>query len=111
MSETLGYGSVVLDGTGAGTVRLPPVQPFYRWIVERISLTITGGVTNSGGEARMFRNDDTPGQFVDGTNTPWNDVFAAPLDLLAAENLIVVFTGCTSGETATVIIDGTRERL
>lgn len=104
--RTLGSGSVEISGSGTGTIRLPVQGPFHRWQIERISLTMTGGSANIGGEARVFRNDTSPGSFIDGTNTPWNDVFAAPLELFPSEALVVVYTGCQTAQRATVVIDG-----
>lgn len=105
---SLGSRSVTLDGSGDGQVRLPQVRPLRRWEVSRISLSITGGVSsNLSGLARVYRNDSIPGDFIDGTDQPWNDVFAAPLQLEQAEALLVVFSGCGPGERATVTVEGT----
>lgn len=100
---------VEIDAAGAGTIRFPQVPPFQSWAITRISVTMTGGVlNNTGGEARIFRNQAIDPNFVDGTNTPWNDVYAAALELLPAELLIVVFSGCGVGEVGTVTVQGIR---
>lgn len=100
-------GSVTLDGSGNGSLRLSPVPLFRAWEVQRISLSITGGESlNVGGEARVFRNSQIPGDFIDGTSSPWNDVYAAPLTLLPPEAMLIVFTSCGASQRATVTVEG-----
>jgi hypothetical protein len=111
MSSLYLSGSVTLDGSGDGTIRLPSVPVFQRWTIERVTFTITGGQNNLGGEGRIFKNDAIAPKFIDGTNTPWNDVYGGALELLPAELLLVVFSLCSAGEVGTASIQGIRETL
>lgn len=102
--------SLTLDGSGNGSIRLRQVLPFTRWRVDRISVTITGGRTaNQGGQVRIYRNSEIPGDFIDGSSTPWSDVyagFAAPLVLDPPEAPLCVYSSCGASQRATVTFDG-----
>lgn len=103
----LSTGYVVLDGAGAGTIQLAQVPPFKRWEITRVSLQISGGqASNLGGEARLYRGDALEANYIDGTETPWLDVFGGSIELVPPEYLRAEFTGCGAGQRATVTIAG-----
>jgi len=107
MMVPLSAGRVVLDGSGNGEIVLDQVPPFKTWTITRVSLTIEGGqAANLGGEARLYKGEAIPANYIDGTATPWLDVYSLPIELVPPEYLRIVFTGCGAGRVATVTIQG-----
>lgn len=111
MSVPLTTGYVVLDGSGNGEIVLAQVPPFKRWELFRVSLQIDGGqAANFGGEARLFKGEAIDSNYIDGSNTPWLDVYSLPIELFPPEYLRVVFTNCGAGQRASVTVQGEQHR-
>ena len=98
---------VTLDGAGNGTIRFLQAPLLQQWDYNRVSVSIDTGVISAvtGGEARMYRGEPTPGNFVAGTRTPWLDTAGFPpgtARLTSPEYFTVQFTNCDPGAVATV---------
>lgn len=101
---------VTLDGTGNGTIRFPPAPLMRYWDYNRVSVSIDTGEVSAltGGEARMYRGEPSPGNFVSGTRTPWLDNAGFPpgvARVTSPEYFTVQFTDCDPGAIATVVAE------
>lgn len=99
--------SVTLDGSGYGLVRLPQAPPFKRWEYSNIAVSISTGEVSAvtGGEARLYLGEPSPGNFITGTRTPWLDNATLPPGasiLVSPQYYTVEFTNCDPGAVATV---------
>ncbi len=102
--------SVVLDGSGVGSILFPSIRTHRKWEIERATVTVTGGSGgNLGGKALIYKGTIADSNFVDGTETPWTDVSeysGGELEIFSGVQLRALFSGCGAGETATVRIEG-----
>ena len=104
-------GQVVLDGSGNGTVRLDPAPLLRWWVYSTVSVSINTGEISAvtGGEARMYKGEPSPGNFLTGTRTPWLDTasFGGFQARITNPNYFTVqFTNCDpTGAVATVVAE------
>jgi hypothetical protein len=96
-------GQVILDGSGNGTIRLSQPRTYHSRRYIRMTASISTGEASIGGEVRCYAGEALPGNFIDGSETPWLDtatwspeqaVIHSPLQLVA------VFTSCDPAATA-----------
>jgi hypothetical protein len=104
-------GNVELDGSGNGTIQLGPSHPGESWAPVSTSINCTG--PQPAGVATCFiyaGAQVAPGTFVDSTY----NVLGAASSLISGQTLYpgqyiwAVFTGGNPGQTASLVIAGTR---
>lgn len=96
--------SVILDGTGAGTVLLQNGKPFQTWEVLKVSVTVSTNVLEP--IAKVFLGPVSAGNLLDGTETGHNDSSDINATLMPGEYLTVQWTGGDVGAVATASFYG-----
>ena len=98
--------SVILDVSGNGLVKFGPQTARTRWHVTSVAVQIPGVLTNTP-EAKVYRGEPQPSNFVTGTHTGNNDSDnAVDILLFAGQYVTVQWTGGDSGVQATATIRG-----
>lgn len=98
-------GSVTIDGSGNGTIRLSPPKTFHPRRYVRMTVSIDTGEANIGGAVRVYAGQALPGNFVDGSETPWLDTATWSLEqavIMAPIQLTAVFNACVPGSIARI---------
>ena len=107
--------TVILDSNGDGLVRFTQVPPYRMRSYHQVAVSISTGEASFGGEARMYRGDPIPSNFLTGTITPWFDNSVVPeiasTILEAGLQLTLEFTDCDPNAIATVTGIYTEERI
>lgn len=103
--QPLDQGSVVLDASGAGRVAVSP-PPGRRWRVERVTIAVAGTTTLQP-RAYLYRGAEIPANQLDATYQGRRNTTEASIVLDAGEPLVLVWTGGTPGEQASMMVDGT----
>lgn len=100
MQEVRDSRSVVLDGSGNGTVTFGPDR--YPWIIHRVSVRVSSNANEP--QANIYRNSVNAGTFVSGTFSGTNDTNDNWSDgiLNIGELYVCEWTGGDPGATATV---------
>lgn len=100
-----GAGSVVLDATGYGTVRLAPSGE--KWEIRRVHVECSTATLEA--QSKTYRNQIAPRYVIDGTYSgSTGDTSDTPIYLEDGQAMIVEWTGGDVGATATVTISGWR---
>lgn len=105
-------GSVVLDGSGNGTVRIGPDEPAARWLPTNASVSVLTNVNEAA--AQIYAGPAAVQQyFVDSTFTASSGDATDRISgkVIARTRLPyvwAVFTGGDPGSQATLIITGTK---
>lgn len=107
--QLLKSASVVLDGTGAGTVVLGPERGMERWSVTRMNVQCTSATPT---KCNIYRNIVSTATQLFGTNSGNQDVASGdpPLDIPASGRIVVAWNSGTAGGVATVVVEGTLTR-
>lgn len=107
--------TVILDSGGEGTVRFSQVPPYRIRSYVQVAVSISSGDASFGGEARLFRGDPIPSNFLTGTITPWFDSSMLPelptTTLYSGMQLTLQFTDCDPNAIATVTGIYTEKRI
>ncbi len=107
--------TVILDSNGDGTIRFAQVPPYRMRSYHQVAVHISTGDASFGGEAKMYRGDPIPSNFLTGTITPWSDNSIVPeiasTVLEAGLQLTLQFTDCDPNAIATVTGIYTEERV
>ena len=107
--------TVILDSNGDGLVRFAQVPPYRMRSYHQIAVSISTSDASLGGEARMYRGDPIPSNFLTGTLAPWDDNSIVPeiasTVLVAGLQLTLEFANCDSNAIATVTGIYTEERI
>lgn len=99
------HGSVTLDGTGYGYVRLAPSGE--KWEVRRVRVECS--TTTNEAQCKTYRNQIASRYVIDGTYSgSTGDTSDTPIYLEDGQAMIVEWTGGDAGATATVTISGWR---
>lgn len=104
-------GSVILDGSGNGTVTLGPVPVGEVWEINRMTISIVGGNTgNEDATCHVYRNVEHFSNLVDASTTAGLDISEAtqPIILGPSEHLLFVFAGGTADVAAHASAEGVR---
>jgi len=98
-------GSVTLDGSGNGTVRIGPANQFQTWVVSTISTVVS---SNANEPVFKAYRGNTPDQsaFIDGTFTGSSDSTNVSLTLYPGMKITGVWKGGDPGATATMTLIG-----
>lgn len=97
--------SVVLDGSGYGTVQFGPDRPNTRWVITRVSLQVASNVAEP--EGRIYRSRVSPGLMLSGTFSGSNDTDDGLNETVyPGDFLVVEWTGGDAGATATAAFFG-----
>lgn len=109
MSQQLGGGSGVADGTGAALVIFGPGNAWQRWSVERIAVA---GNSTLVPVVRVYRNAQQAGAQIDSSLKGQDNAseYPNPIDLGPSEQLLVAWSGCTPGATMTATAYGETAR-
>lgn len=107
---------ITLDGTGAGTIRLPQAPLMRYWYYNRISISIgTGQVAGiTGAKCTMYKGEPSPGNFVTESRTPWADTAGFdPVSgrITSPDYFTFVFADCDPNATAVVVADFVNEPI
>lgn len=104
MQEVRESRSVVLDGSGNGSVTFGPDR--YPWIIQRVSVRVSSNTNEP--QANIYRGSVNPGSFVSGTFSGTNDTDSNLNDgvLHIGELYVCEWTGGDAGATATVSFYG-----
>lgn len=98
-------GTAIANAAGVATIYLAPVPTWAAWDIDRMTV-------NAGGTSRpqvgVYRGTIADSSRVEGTNNGWNNTSDTRIALKGSEQLVVQFTGCTPGATATVTVSGTQ---
>lgn len=98
-------GSITLDGSGNGTVRLAPAGE--KWEVRRTRVECSTSTTEA--VVRLYRNQVAPRYVIDGTESgSTGDTSDTVYFLEDGVGVIVEWTGGDPGATATVTLSGWR---
>lgn len=96
-------GTVTLDGSGNGTLKLRQVPAYRVRRYVRMTVSIDTGEASLGGEVRVYAGRPDGNNFIDGSETPWLDTAEWGLEtavLQAPQQLTAVFTNCDPGAKA-----------
>lgn len=96
-------GSVTLDGSGNGTLKLRQVPVFRVRRYVRMSVSIDTGQQNVGGTVKIYAGEPLEANFIDGSETPWLDTATWDLEtavLRGPLQLTAVFENCDPGASA-----------
>lgn len=104
MQEVRDSRSVVLDGSGNGSVTFGPDR--FPWIIQRVSVRVSSNTNEP--QANIYRGSVNPGSFVSGTFSGTNDTDSNLNDgvLNIGEQYVCAWTGGDAGATATVSFYG-----
>lgn len=100
-------GSAVADSAGVATVRIGPTRAFEAWLVESVTVQSTSALDS---ELKEYLGDPAPSRLT-GTSRIGNldsGVNPNPIILPNGEQLVYQWTGCTTGATCTVTLQGRR---
>lgn len=102
--------SVVLDGSGAGTVQAGPTGPGETWLAGYVASVHASSADNEA-TCRVYCGPAaTPAAFADGTT--WGstgDSTTNTRQVMVGSSVIAVWVGGDPGATAYLTISGTRE--
>lgn len=105
-------GSVTLDGSGNGTVRIGPDEPAARWLPTNASVSVTTAVLEA--SAKIYAGPAAVQQyFVDATFTASSGdasdrITGKVISRTQLPYVFAVFSGGDPGSQATLIITGTK---
>jgi hypothetical protein len=104
--------SVVLNGSGAGTVQLGPSSPGEIWQPSQVSVSCSATVTAGTCQCSIYAGAGTgQGTFVDGTfsgDTGDTTDAIGGRKVNPGESVFAVWSGGVPGATATAVVAGTR---
>ena len=107
--------TVILDSDGNGVIRFSQVPPYRTRSYAQVAVQISTGDSSFGGEARLYRGDAIPSNFLTGTITPWFDSSMLPdiptTVLAAGMQLTLEFQDCDPNAVATVTGIYTEDRI
>lgn len=107
MTPLFESASGIAAANGRAVARLQPMRAFETWQIKTITVQSTSTVSIP--EARVYKGNETPSAFVDGSVNGSNDSnTTADVLLQNGESLLVVWTGCDTGARCTVTISGTK---
>lgn len=99
-------GTGVLDGTGTGTVRLGPVPFPQSWRLTSVTVRCSSTART---QAVVYRNSATDANRIDITRFGGNGATTdTVIDLLPAEQLVVVWSNGDPGSTISANAEGYR---
>lgn len=102
------YGSVVLDGTGMGTVVLSPTA-MLDWRVTRMAVKTSQGTTDTPiPQCTVFLGVPSDGNIIDQTWTGSRDVSDCDIAVLHGTSLYFMWENGIPGTTATATVYGTQ---
>ncbi len=103
--------TVVLNGSGTGTVTFGPGRPNTTWLIERMSVKVSSNTNEP--VASVYRGTVNPGTLISSTYSGSNDTDSQVSDneLYPGEYYTCQWTGGDSGATATISFSGTETTL
>jgi hypothetical protein len=104
--------SVVLDGSGGGTVQVGPSSPGEIWSPAQVSVSCSATVTTGTCQCNIYAGaGPSQGTFVDGTfsgDTGDTTDAIGGRQVNPGQSVFVVWSGGVPGATATAVVNGTR---
>lgn len=100
------YGTVTLDGSGNGVVRVAPKMA--DWEVTRVSISVSSATNEP--TFKMYENGISEGDFLEGTWTGSLNTSETRHPLRNGESLLGVWSGGDPGASATMVVRGTAYR-
>lgn len=99
--------SAVVDASGRAVARISNLVAFERWTVTRWTVSSTSTTET---EARVYRNQESPSNFVEGTYSGRQDASDTNQAIGSGEHLVCVWSGATPGSRCVFTINGERGR-
>lgn len=98
--------TVVLDGSGNGSVSFGPQYGGTQWVIQRMSVIVSSNTNEP--EANVYRNTIGQGSLISGTYSGSNDTDSQVNDgpLYPGESYICRWTGGDPGATASITFYG-----
>lgn len=101
-------GSVVLDGSGGGSVQLGPQIAGTSWQPTAAGVLVAPVSTTVVSNFKLYNGAAQPQNFIGGTYTGDNNSAGLAVTLYPGQVLTGVWTGGNPGATATLTLSGTQ---
>lgn len=99
--------SGVADASGRAVARISNLVAFEHWTVSRWTVSSTSTTET---EARVYRNHESPSNFIEGTYSGRQDASDTKQTIGSGEHLVCVWSGATPGSRCVFSINGERGR-
>ncbi len=100
-------GNATVDAAGRAMVRIANLVAFEQWTVKQWTVSNTG---DSETEARVYRNQESPSTFLEGTYSGRQDASNTDQRFQSGEAVVCVWRGATPGSRCVFSLSGEKSR-